>query len=158
MGKNGKSRIRYREEALALISLLEERFPNCFAVFERRRRPLKIGIHQDIIAATGFAPNELGRALRRYTQADGNLAKLKAGAARIDLDGQPAGLVTAAEAEQATQALAERKAQRAARKQHAAPSPSPPPPSPPPPAENARLSIEGLRAAARQRRGELNAA
>ena len=130
-----------------MIGLLEERFPKCFAVLERRRRPLKIGINHDIVAAVGFAPGELGRALRRYTQSDRYLAKLKAGAARIDLAGQTAGVVTADEAEQAAQALAERKARRAARKQHAAPSPPPPPPSSPP-ETNARLSIEGLRAAA----------
>ena len=160
MGKNSKAKawIEHREEALALITLLAERFPACFAIFERRRQPLKVGINQDIIGAVGLAPDELGRALRRYTQSDRYLAKLKAGAARIALDGQAAGAVTEDEAEQAAQALAERKARRAARKQHAA-APQAPGPSPPPPETTARLSIEGLRAAARQRAsGELNAA
>jgi len=34
-----------------LIQQLEERWPRCFAVYERRRRRLKVGIHGDIIAA-----------------------------------------------------------------------------------------------------------
>ena len=113
MGKNSKAKawIEHREETLALITLLAERFPACFAIFERRRRPLKVGINQDIIAAVGLAPDELGRALRRYTQADGYLAKLRAGAARIALDGQAAGAVTEDEAKAAAALLAKRKAQ-----------------------------------------------
>ena len=90
---------------------------------------------------------------RSGTQADGYLAKLRAGAARIALDGQAAGAVTEDEAKAAAALLAKRKAQAARRKQSAAPQA--PGPSPPPP----ELSIEGLRAAARQRAsGELNAA
>ena len=66
MGKNSKAKawIEHREEALAVITLLAERFPACFAIFERQRRPLKVGINQDIIGAVGLAPDELGRALR----------------------------------------------------------------------------------------------
>jgi hypothetical protein len=35
-------------EINATIALLAERFPKTFAVFERRRRQLKFGIHKDI--------------------------------------------------------------------------------------------------------------
>src|SRR5262249_34916946 len=35
----------------AAIALLAERWPKCFAVYEQRRRPLKIGIDADIMAA-----------------------------------------------------------------------------------------------------------
>ena len=115
----------WREEAIAMITLLSERFPACFAVVEARRRPLKIGIHNDIIAAVGVAPDELGRALKRYTQADGYCAKLKAGAARIDLDGHAAGVVTEDEAKAAAASLAKRKARREARKRAAAAPPAP---------------------------------
>jgi sRNA-binding protein len=34
----------------AVIALLAETFPRCFSVYEGRRRPLKIGIHRDILA------------------------------------------------------------------------------------------------------------
>jgi len=37
--------------AKALIEKLADRFPACFAVYEKRRRPLKIGIHDDLVAA-----------------------------------------------------------------------------------------------------------
>ena len=82
--QQGATRRRHRDEAVAMITLLEERFPACFAVLERRRRPLKIGIHQDIIAAVGVAPAELGRALQRYTRSDGYLrqAQTRRGADR----------------------------------------------------------------------------
>src|SRR5262245_34878002 len=38
-------------EIAAALSLLAERWPKCFSVFERRRRPLKVGIDRDIKAA-----------------------------------------------------------------------------------------------------------
>ena len=105
----------------------------------KRRRPLKVGIHQDIVAAVGIAPVELGLAL----------AKLEPGAARIDLAGQAAGAVTEDEAKQAKEALAQRKAwlaqRREARKRAAAAPPAPPPPT------KVRLSLDKLRDAARER-------
>jgi sRNA-binding protein len=39
----------------AVIALLAELFPECFSVYEGRRRPLKIGIHRDILAAVDGA-------------------------------------------------------------------------------------------------------
>ena len=38
-------------KARAIIELLAERWPAAFSVFERRRRPLKVGVHVDILAA-----------------------------------------------------------------------------------------------------------
>ena len=130
-----------REEAVALITRSAERFPACFAVLERRQRPLKIGIHQDIIAAVGVAPDELGRALWRYTRSEGYCARLKAGAARIDLDGQAARVVTEDEAKGGQAMLAERRERRAKKRAAAAPAAQ----------TDVRLSVEKLRAAARQR-------
>jgi sRNA-binding protein len=48
--------------------LLVETWPITFSVYEARRRPLKLGIHLDILAALDGAvtPQELGQALRRY--------------------------------------------------------------------------------------------
>jgi ProQ/FINO family len=53
----------------ATIELLAETYPRCFFIFEQRRRPLKVGIHHDILAALDGAitPRELGIALRFYT-------------------------------------------------------------------------------------------
>ncbi len=39
-----------RARATAGIELLAKAFPHCFAVYQGKRRPLKIGIHLDIVA------------------------------------------------------------------------------------------------------------
>ena len=36
-----------------VIALLASLFPNTFAVFEQRRRPLKLEIHVDLVVALG---------------------------------------------------------------------------------------------------------
>ena len=66
------------------IVALAERFPRAFFVYERRRRPLKVGIYDDFIAAARDIPaDELGVALRVYTRNLGYLLACKVGAARI---------------------------------------------------------------------------
>jgi ProP effector len=80
-----------------IITILAEWFPQAFVVYEARRRPLKVGIHHDILARTGGAiePRELSRALSLYTANTSYLQRsTRPGAIRIDLDGQPAGEVT----------------------------------------------------------------
>lgn len=68
-------------------------------------RPLKIGIHKDLLAAgfggAGVKPAEIHRALVRYCHRPLYRKALRAGAIRVDLQGQPAGVVTAAEVEAA---------------------------------------------------------
>ena len=80
----------------AVLELLAETFPACFSIYEQRRRPLKIGIHFDILAALdgAVAPKELSRALAVYAGNNSYRSSLVAGATRIDLNGQPAGVVT----------------------------------------------------------------
>src|SRR5262245_55547696 len=58
----------HNQAVTAAIALLAETFPKCFSVYERRRRPLRIGIHRDIKAALGGAitPAELHKALGMY--------------------------------------------------------------------------------------------
>ena len=70
-------------------------------LLQRRRirpSPLKVGIGKEIAAATEGAvtPEELDAALRIYTGSKMYLKKLKEGAERVDLGGNPAGTVTAA--------------------------------------------------------------
>ena len=73
------------------------RFPKCFAMWQERRLPLKSGIHKDIIAILGdqLEIKRLKQALNLYTV---NIVYLnrakKIGATRIDLDGNPCGVVT----------------------------------------------------------------
>ena len=80
----------------SLIALFAERFPQTFFVYEKRRRPLKIGIHFDLYVA--LVDEQLEKAAMRealsfYVNNLAYLRNLKAGADRIDLEGEPAGTV-----------------------------------------------------------------
>jgi ProP effector len=92
----------------ALIAMLVEQFPRAFFAYQLRRRPLKIGVFHDLTAALGDSIDRrmLRTALHYYVQNIGYLIAQKAGADRIDLDGNPSGTVTADEAENARQRLA----------------------------------------------------
>jgi len=135
--------------AYAVLALLCERFPKCFVLYEARRRPLKIGTDKDILAALDGAvtPDELSKALCLYVINKTYRARLKAGATRIDLDGNPAGIVTPEQA----MPIVDRKPKRV---QSAQPPPSPTPPSAPP---AKRSSLADLRAAAQRRKAEARA-
>ena len=101
----------------AALEILSEAFPRAFALYERRRRPLKIGIHADIAArCPALTPREIGRALQLYTGSRGYLQAVAFGSARVDLDGNPAGSITAEHRERARLRLLER-AERRARRQ-----------------------------------------
>jgi ProP effector len=133
------------------IALLAETYPRCFAVYQARRRPLKIGIHKDILRELDGAltPDELSAALRYYTGNKHYLLALRPGAQRVDLDGEPAGAVTEDQAQAAAAALA-RRYESERQKQHAEPRPIPAIPMIPPAAR--RDGLAALRAAGRQRR------
>jgi sRNA-binding protein len=93
MSRNQQSRAAV---IFATIELLAETFPACFKIYERRRRPLKVGIHHELLVALDGAikPEELSVALAVYTKNKNYHAGLVAGAIRIGLDGLPAGTVT----------------------------------------------------------------
>jgi ProP effector len=129
-----------------VLKLLCDRFPNCFAMFQARRRPLKIGIHHDILAVLGDEIDRkiLGNALRVYVSNVGYLRAQREGADRIDLDGKPADVVTADEAANARRALDGIKAkQLKRRKPEATPAPEPTP---------RRDGLAALREAAKRRK------
>jgi ProP effector len=95
---------------LATIQLLARTFPAAFFVLEQRRRPLKIGIRADLVARLEGVVSEveLSTALRVYTS---NLAYLRSchqDTARLDLDGQPSGTVSAERAARAAKLVARR--------------------------------------------------
>ena len=58
-----------RGEVNGAITLLAETYPKCFVIHEARRRPLKIGINADLVAALAgvVEPRMLGLALKIYT-------------------------------------------------------------------------------------------
>jgi sRNA-binding protein len=93
------------------IAQLVELYPNCF---RQLRRPLKIGIHNDVIARhPELRPSLIARALKTYTHSLSYLEMLKAGSARIDLEGNPVGTVTDADEEDAKRKIG-KEARRAA--------------------------------------------
>jgi hypothetical protein len=68
-------------------------FPECFT-FKNPKRPLKIKIHEDILAVCpGFDRRTLSDALRSYVSIGGYPECLIEGATRFDLEGKPAGVV-----------------------------------------------------------------
>ena len=105
-------RQKRNQAVAAAIALLAELYPKCFSIYEGRRRPLKIGIHKDILAAVDGAltPLELSNALRVYCANGAYLRSSREGAQRIDLDGNPAGIVVAEEAQGAKARLTARRA------------------------------------------------
>ena len=81
-----------------------ERFPAAFAPV----RPLKIAIHLDIIERTGLTKSEVKQALSKHCNTYAYLQSVVEGAARVDLDGADAGIVTAEEAAHVARRLAAR--------------------------------------------------
>jgi ProP effector len=96
-------------QAREIVAILAEFWPNCFVLYEQRRRPLKVGIRDDLTeaAAAALTPAEIALALRHYTSSLPYLRACYTGADRIDLNGQVAGRVTAHEAAQAAAKLAQ---------------------------------------------------
>ena len=143
--------------ALELIGTLAERFPACFAVNPSYRRPLKLGIHVDILAEFGadmIAPRDLSAALCICTSSPRYLKALVAGADRVDLNGMPAGKVTAEHADVARARYEQRRDKHKAIKQkHLAVAPvKPAEPPKPVAAAPRRISLADLRNAAQARR------
>jgi ProP effector len=141
--------------ALELIGILAKRFPAAFAINPSYRRPLKLGIHRDILAQLGdiIAPRDLSVALRIYVGNLGYLAALTTGADHVDLNGQPTGTVTAEEAAHAKgrcQCWRAKRKTKAKQKQLTVAKPAEPPK--PVAAAARRISLADLRMAAQARR------
>jgi len=96
-----------------VIAFLAERFPQCFSA-EGEARPLKIGIFQDLVERVqgemGLSKTQLRSALRLYTSSWRYLYGIKAGADRVDLDGNICGQLDEQHVEHARKQLEEAKA------------------------------------------------
>lgn len=96
-----------------IIAYLAEKFPLCF-VLEGEAKPLKIGLFQDLSEALKdderVSKTQLRHALRQYTSNWRYLHGCREGAERVDLYGNPAGVLDAQHVEHAAQQLAEAKA------------------------------------------------
>jgi ProP effector len=133
-----------------VVALLALKFQLAFKVDGRLRRPLKVGIFHDLVAAVGDSATaaEVKAAIHFYASGTGYLRALTEGADRIDLGGIPVGKVTAEEAEHAKRCLSNIKQRMAAKRREKEKLASKPPPEAPAPAPAAPGdSISALRAA-----------
>ncbi|MBT0726284.1 RNA chaperone ProQ [Rosenbergiella australiborealis] len=100
-----------------VIAYLSQQFPSCF-IAEGEAKPLKIGIFQDLVeripAEMSLSKTQLRSALRVYTSSWRYLYGIKAGATRVDLDGNACGTLEEQHVEHARQQLEEAKARVAA--------------------------------------------
>jgi ProP effector len=102
-----------------VIAYLAQKFPLCFSL-EGEAKPLKIGIFQDLAAALEndekVSKTQLRHALRQYTSNWRYLHGCKAGAVRVDLDGNACGSLEQEHADHAAEQLQQAKAKVAERK------------------------------------------
>jgi ProP effector len=138
-----------KQDIDAALARLTEAFPQTIVLEKHRpHRPLKVGIAADIPARCPAVERRvLSVVLSVYTRRVMYLQSLVAGAARVDLDGTPAGEVTARDAEYAATRLAGILASREARRAAAvaakgAPRIESPPPAAAPPVAKV-LTLKG---------------
>jgi sRNA-binding protein len=139
--------------AVDTLLTLRQKFPQAFArLNDNRRRPLKVGIHVDIAAALPDLDEvAIGRALKFYVSDLRYHRAVAGGAERIDLDGNPAGTVSAGEAENSKRSVAGIEAKLAKRREHlAAARPQPTPTTQP--EKPKRLTLADLKTAVAQRK------
>jgi ProP effector len=90
-----------RQQIIAVLDRLANEFPQTFSIYGAYRKPLKIGIFDDIVATGVIPPHELRWPLCAYCNSISYLKNLKVGATRVDLAGDEAGVITEAESEHA---------------------------------------------------------
>jgi sRNA-binding protein len=160
--RNSNTDLRSRNQSCGdtIIAVLAELFPVFAAERWQPHRPLKIGIHLDLVDRGVLLPDEC-RVLRRYVSRRMYQCALAAGGPRFDLAGNVAGEVTpeqifgakavlaCIDAKAADQAVAVRAAREGERIERKRAKPSPPPP---PAAEPRRLGLADLKRAAQERR------
>jgi sRNA-binding protein len=139
-----------REAALQTLAALAELYPACFVADKSKpHRPLKRGIHRDLIDRGILRPNECRLVFLLYVTRRQYQKALAASGPRVDLDGNVDGEVTAEEIENARRVMVRinaqmRERQRAAREQGA--------PEAPPSEAPRRLGLSDLKRAAVERR------
>jgi ProP effector len=148
---------RYMAALGDIETALEAHWPKTFSLDQTRRRPLKVGIYDDLVAAgVELTPRALSRALRVYCLNKFYLDRLRPNALRIDLNGEPSGFVNSIDAKRAADELARRRAKAAGRRD-AACSTGPVHSSPAPMSERPRrLSLADLKQHALARKGAVH--
>lgn len=103
-------------EAPSPQALLDEwyrRYTDTF--FKGHTRPLKVGIHEDLVSREPWPEKLVRRALACYVHLPRYLKAVRAGAERVGLDGESAGTVTEGEAKYARKQLDDLQAQNRTR-------------------------------------------
>ncbi|NUJ55205.1 hypothetical protein HUS67_02600 [Cobetia marina] len=101
----------------ALLKQWYKRYPDTF--FKGHTRPLKIGIHIELLENEPWDDKLVRRALAGYVHLPRYLKAVRAGTQRVDLSGQSVGAVTEDEARHARQQLDELTRQQKAREEQA---------------------------------------
>ncbi|MBU3009322.1 hypothetical protein KO496_15510 [Cobetia amphilecti] len=101
----------------ALLKQWYKRYPDTF--FKGHTRPLKIGIHIELLENEPWDNKLVRRALAGYVHLPRYLKAVRAGTQRVDLSGQSVGAVTEDEARHARQQLDELTRQQKAREEQA---------------------------------------
>ncbi|SDF68136.1 ProQ/FINO family protein [Onishia taeanensis] len=96
----------------ALLSQWYRRYPDAF--FKGHTRPLKVGIHEDLLDREPWPEKLVRRALACYVHLPRYLKAVREGAERAGLDGEAAGPVSEGEARYARKKLEELRAQQQA--------------------------------------------
>lgn len=105
VNKAPKAKSKNRAANMAALQQLMEAYPK---TFDRKNvRPLKIGIQEDLVADEKVAKNKIKRALASYVRSLNYYRSLREGSERIDINGEPAGVVTKEESDHARDKLKE---------------------------------------------------
>lgn len=83
---------RTKPDGAALVALLIDLFPSSFNLDPLGAKPLKIGIHLDLVAGI-MTKAETRSAMSAYCRQPRYLRCVQAGVARVDLCGHPCGVV-----------------------------------------------------------------
>lgn len=108
-----------KEEALKLLVVLRERWPQAFPLQPTEVRPLALNIDQEIATQLeGWSAKQARRAIAfwKRPRTVAYLRALAAGGPRYDLEGTPQGAITPEEQQHAARQLAARSARRQAQK------------------------------------------
>lgn len=98
------------------IGQLQKHFPNAFPKSPAPKLPMKIGIHKDLLARSeqlGISKKALREAIKAWCWGNRYWACIVEDTVRVDLNGDEAGCVTKADAEQARELEAKRQKNKA---------------------------------------------
>lgn len=116
------------DPVVVTISRLQRKFPKAFPKKPAAKVPLKLGIHEELLGqaeALGLPAEDITLAIKTWCQGARYWACLVEDAARMSLEGEAVGVVTAAEAKRARQLAHRQRTSGAVKRKKAAKSDQP---------------------------------